>query len=174
MAQSHGTGRFEPGELAACGDGTVFEEGVLVFNPGHVRVGSNVYVGHRAMLKGDTRGELVLGDGVWVGQDCYINSAGGVHIGACTGIGPRTVILTSTHRETPFPAPIIDAEIEFAPVVIGAGCDIGVGAILLPGAKLADGVQVGAGSVVNADFSAGAVIAGTPARLLRYREGAGS
>ena len=54
---------------------TVLEEGVLIFNPGHVRTGEDVYIGHRTMLKGDTRGELVIEDGAWIGQDCYLDSA---------------------------------------------------------------------------------------------------
>jgi len=170
--RSHGTGRFSPDELAELGAGTVLEEDVLVFNPAHVRIGANVYVGHRAMLKGDTRGELVLEDGVWVGQDCYLQSAGGIRIGARTGIGPRVTILTSVHEETPWPAPIIDAPLRFAPVEVGPGCDIGINATLLPGARLGSGVQVGAGAVVVGEVPDGAIVAGVPARVLRYRAGA--
>ena len=168
-ARSHGTGRFHPSELGTLGEGVVFEEGVLVFNPAHVHIGNHVYVGHRAMLKGDTRGELRIGDGSWIGQDVYIQSAGGVTIGRRVGIGPRVSILTSVHAETPPPAPIIDAPLEFAPVEIGDGCDIGIGAVLLPGAKLGTCVQVGANAVVAGEHPPGAIIAGVPARMLRMR-----
>jgi acetyltransferase-like isoleucine patch superfamily enzyme len=170
--RSHGTGRFEPGELASCGGGTVIEEGVLVFNPAHVHLGADVYVGHRAMLKGDTRGELRIEDGAWIGQDCYLQSAGGIRIGARTGIGPRVTIITSTHEETAWPAAIIEAPLAFASVEVGAGCDVGVGAVLLPGTRLGDGVQVGAGAVVRGRVPDGAVVAGVPARVLRMRAGA--
>ncbi len=54
--ESHGTGRFEPSDLGALGTGCVIEEGVLVFNPRTVFLGDDVYIGHRTMLKGDTRG----------------------------------------------------------------------------------------------------------------------
>lgn len=145
------------------------EDGVLVFNPGHVELGANVYVGHRTMLKGDTRGTLAIEDGAWIGQDCYFQSAGGIRIGARTGVGPRVMVLSSTHEETPWPAPIIDAPLRFAPVEIGRGCDIGIGAILLPGTRLGSGVQVGAGAVVLGDVPDGAVIAGVPARVVRHR-----
>ena len=166
---SHGSGRFVCDDLAECGPGTVIEEGVLVFNPGHVRLGADVYVGHRAMLKGDTRGELVVEDGAWIGQDCYLHSAGGIRIGARTGVGPRVMILTSTHEETPWPAPIVDAPLRFAPVEVGPGCDVGIGAILLPGTRLGSGVQVGAGAVVTGAVPDGAIVAGVPARILRRR-----
>jgi virginiamycin A acetyltransferase len=54
-------------------------------------------------------------------------------------------------------------------VVIGDGSDVGLGAILLPGAQLGDGVLVGAGAVVKGDFPDYSVIAGVPARVLRMR-----
>jgi len=170
--RSHGSGRFAADDLASCGEGTVIEEGVLVFNAAHVHLGAGVYVGHRAMLKGDTRGELRIEDGAWIGQDCYLHSAGGIRIGARTGVGPRVMILTSTHEEAPWPAPIVDAPLRFAPVDVGAGCDIGIGAILLPGTRLGSGVQVGAGAVVRGDVPDGAVVAGVPARVIRLRPGA--
>ncbi|HMI91913.1 MAG TPA: hypothetical protein VK509_11145 [Polyangiales bacterium] len=47
---SHGSGEFEPSQLAACGEGCVFEAGVLIFHPENVRLGRNVYVGHHAIL----------------------------------------------------------------------------------------------------------------------------
>lgn len=170
--RTHGSGRFDPADLASCGEGTVIEDGVLVFNAPHVHLGADVYVGHRAMLKGDTRGELRIEDGAWIGQDCYFQSAGGIRVGARTGVGPRVMILTSTHEETPWPAPIVDAPLRFAAVEVGPGCDIGIGAILLPGTRLGSGVQVGAGAVVRGEVPDGAVVAGVPARLVRRRPGA--
>jgi acetyltransferase-like isoleucine patch superfamily enzyme len=168
-ARSHGTGRFAPEELGALGSGCVLEEGVLVFHAAHVFLGDEVYVGHRAMLKGDTRGELRVRSGAWIGQDCFLHSAGGIDIGERAGIGPRVMILTSTHEETPPPAAIIDAPLVLARVEVGAGCDIGVGAILLPGARIGEGAQVGAGAVVTGEVPPGMVAAGVPAKVLRRR-----
>jgi len=168
---SHGTGRFLPSDLGGLGTGCVIEEGVLVFNAAHVFLDDDVYVGHRTMLKGDTRAELRIRAGAWIGQDCYLHSAGGIRIGERAGIGPRVVMLTSTHEETPPPAAVIDAPLRFAPVEVGAGCDIGVAAILLPGARIGDGAQIGAGAVVSGEIPAGAVAAGVPAKVLRYRGG---
>jgi len=166
---SHGSGRFTPAELGALGARCVIEDGVLAFNPAYIFIGDDVYIGHRAMLKGDTRGELTIEAGAWIGQDCYFQSAGGIRIGARAGIGPRVMVLTSTHAETPPPAAVVDAPLEFAPVEVGAGCDVGMGAILLPGARIGDGAQVGAGAVVTGEVPAGAVAAGVPARVLRRR-----
>jgi acetyltransferase-like isoleucine patch superfamily enzyme len=167
--RSHGTGGFGPEELGTLGERVILEEGVLVFNPAYVHLHDDVYVGHRTMLKGDTRNELVVGRGSWIGQECFFHSAGGIRIGIDVGIAPRVSILTSRHAETPPGTPIIFGELEFDAVEIGDGCDIGIGAIILPGTRLATGVLVGAGAVVKGDFPDDVVIAGVPARLLRSR-----
>jgi acetyltransferase-like isoleucine patch superfamily enzyme len=166
---THGSGRFTLDEFGAVGERCVIEEGVMAFNPAHIFLGDDVYIGHRAMLKADTRGDLRIESGAWIGQDVYMHSAGGISIGARTGVGPRVIMLTSTHVETAPPQDIVDAPLTFAPVEIGRGCDIGVGAILLPGARLGNGVQIGAGAVVTIDVPDGAVAAGVPARVLRQR-----
>ena len=168
-AKTHGTGWFDPSELGALGAGCVIEEGVRIWQPQTVRLGDGVYLGHGASLKGDTRGELVIGDGTWIGQECLLNAAGSIRIGRQVGVGPRVMVITSTHGETAPPAPIIDAPLEFAAVEIGDGCDVGIGAILLPGATLGRGVQVGAGAVVTGAVPDFAVVAGVPARVLRFR-----
>lgn len=166
---SIGSGRFTSGDLGSLGEGAVIEEGVLIFNPAHVHIARNVYIGHRTMLCGDTRRELHLEEGAWIGPDCYMHSAGGIRIGSRAGVGPRVIMLTSTHTETSPPTPIIDAPLEFAPIEVGEGCDIGVGAILLPGASVGAGAQVGAGSVVTGEIPTRAIAAGAPARVLRRR-----
>jgi acetyltransferase-like isoleucine patch superfamily enzyme len=121
------------------------------------------------MLKGDSRGEPVVEHGTWIGQDCFLHSAGGIRIGRRVGVGPRVMMLTSTHTETPPPAAIIDAPIEFAPIDVGEGADLGVGAILLPGARIGAGAQIGAGSVVRGEIADGVVASGVPARVNRRR-----
>ena len=141
----------------------------MIFNPEHVHIGNGVYVGHRTMLKGDTRGELVIEDGAWIGQDCFFHSAGGIRIGRQAGIGPRVIMLTSTHAETAPPAPIIEAPIEFGPIDVGEGSDVGVATILLPGARVGAGAQIGAGAVVTGSIPDGMIATGTPARPRRRR-----
>ena len=167
--RSHGTGRFERSELGACGEATVIEEGVLVFHPEHVFLGANVYVGHQAMLKAYFRNELRVGDGTWIGQQCFFHAAGGIEIGRNVGIGPGVELLTSTHAEAGRAVPILHAPIEAAPIVVEDDADLGVGAIVLPGARIGRGAQVGAGAVVTRDVPAYAVVAGNPARVLRHR-----
>jgi len=59
------------------------------------------------------------------------------------------------------------------PVAIGHDVWIGHGAIILPGRSVGDGAVVAAGAIVTKDVPPYAIVAGTPARILRPRfEGA--
>ena len=167
--RSHGTGRFTPADLALLGEGVVLEEGVLIFHPETVSLHERVYVGHQTILKGYYKNKMVIGAGTWIGQRCFFHSAGGIEIEEDVGIGPGVQILTSKHQDPGPDRPIMDGALDFAPVRVGRGSDIGVGAILLPGVSLGRGVQVGAGAVVTRDAPDFAVIAGNPARILRMR-----
>ncbi len=170
MPRSHGSGAVERHQLAACPDSVVLEPGVLIFHPENVYLGADVYVGHYAILKGYYQNTLRVGRGTWIGQGAFLHAAGGIEIGEVVGIGPKVSILTSVHEETDdLDQPIMRAPLRFAPVRLGDGCDIGVGAILLPGVTVGRGAQVGAGAVVTRDVPDGAIVAGNPARVLRMR-----
>ena len=73
---SHGSGAFDPKDLARLGTGVCFEPGVLVFHPENVEIGDEVYVGHQAILKGYWKNRLVVGDRSWIGQQCFLHAAG--------------------------------------------------------------------------------------------------
>ena len=72
-------------------------------------------------------------------------------------------------KEEGIEKPILHSRIEFAPVTIEDDCNLGVGAIILPGVTIAQGTLVGAGAVVNKDLPPYAVAAGVPARVIRTR-----
>ena len=166
---SHGTGRFAPEELGSLGQGVVLEEGVLVFRPEFVHLADNVYVGHRAQLKAYPEGGLFVGRDTWIGPNCFFSAAARITIGEGVGIGPSVHILTSTHEDPGRERPIMDGPLRRAPVTIGDGADLGVGAIVLPGVTIGKGVQLGAGAVVNEDIPDYAVAAGVPARVVGSR-----
>ena len=167
--RSHGDGRFEPGQFRAIGADCVFEPGVLVFHPETISLGTNVYVGHNAILKGYFRNEMRIGDETWIGQQCFFHSAGGLSIGARVGIAPAVKIITSVHAEAGRGVPVLFAPVEFGAVTIEDDADIGVGATILPGAVVGRGAIIGAGAVVNRSIPAYAIAAGVPARVLRMR-----
>lgn len=167
--QSHGTGRFSRADFKFLGENVIFEEGVLIFHPENITIGNNVYIGHNTVLKGYYRNEMVIGDHTWLGQGCFLHSAGGIRIGNAVGIGPMVKILTSYHKEIELDIPIMFNELECREVVLKDGCDIGVGAIILPGITVGEGSIIGAGSVVTKDIPPYHVVSGVPAKIMRKR-----
>ena len=54
-------------------------------------------------------------------------------------------------------------------IVIGNDVWIGHGALILSGVRIGDGAVIGAGSVVNKNVEDYAIVAGNPAKFIRYR-----
>jgi acetyltransferase-like isoleucine patch superfamily enzyme len=168
MYNTHGTGKAVR-TLINKGENVTIEQGVLFFHPENIIIGSNVYIGHRTILKGYYKNSMTIGSGTWIGQNCFFHSAGGLHIGNNVGIGPGVQILTSQHETGNKNKAIIRAPLQFKPVSIGSDSDIGMGAMILPGVTIGKGAMIGAGSVVTRDVPDYAVVAGSPAKLIRYR-----
>ena len=87
------------------------------------------------------------------------------------GWGPGAKVLGSSHTGLPIDRPIIETDLEIRPVRVEAWADIGTGAVILPGVTVGKGSIVGAGAVVTRDVPPFAIVAGVPARFLRWREG---
>jgi UDP-2-acetamido-3-amino-2,3-dideoxy-glucuronate N-acetyltransferase len=68
----------------------------------------------------------------------------------------------------------VDADWGLMPTRVCRGASIGSGALILGGITLGERALIGAGAVVTRDVAAGAVVAGVPARLLRWRDGPGA
>lgn len=101
-------------------------------------------------------------------------------IGAFSQIahGVRIITASANHQTdglSTFPFPVFDAEtrVGYQPdtrdTVIGHDVWLGYGALVLPGARIGNGVIVGAGAVVRGTVPDYAVIAGNPAQVVRMR-----
>lgn len=143
---------------------------------GRIRLGDRVVC--RGILRRETfgDGQLLIGDDVYIGDDCIVSCAERVEIGAGTLLGHGVQIFDNNSHPVDPGARAADwasirgdggrAQIEAAPVTIGAGAWIGFGAFVLKGVAIGDGAVVGAGSVVTRDVPAGATVVGSPARSL--------
>jgi acetyltransferase-like isoleucine patch superfamily enzyme len=130
-------------------------------------------VGEQVVIQGRVNGTCTIGDHVWIGPQAYFDARDLV-IEECVGWGPGAKVLGSTHTGVPANVPIMQTDLEIRPVRIGAWADIGVNAVILPGLSIGKGAVVGAGAVVTRDVPSFAVVAGVPAKIIRYREGAPS
>lgn len=75
-----------------------------------------------------------------------------------------------THIGLPIEVPIIQTDLEIKPVKIETGANIGMNATILPGITVGKTSIVGAVAVVTKDVPPFAIVAGVPARFLRWRE----
>jgi acetyltransferase-like isoleucine patch superfamily enzyme len=111
-------------------------------------IGDRCVIGARTSFT--AHASITIGDDVWCGQDVFVSDAGHGYQELGTPIGRQFG--------------------EQVPVVIGDGCWIGHGAIVLPGTTLGRNVVVAAGSVVRGAVEDHAVVAGVPARVVRRHE----
>jgi acetyltransferase-like isoleucine patch superfamily enzyme len=152
-----------------CGNGLHIGSGVGFTHLETFEVGNGVFIGSQAYIQGRVGGKCVIGDHVWIGPQSYFDARDLV-IEDYVGWGPGAKVLGSTHTGIPVGVPIVQTDLEIRPVKIEAWADIGTNAVVLPGMTIGKGSIVGAGAVVTRDVPPFAVVAGVPARHLRWRE----
>lgn len=109
---------------------------------------------------------LIVGKDVFFGGNVFLHGDSTIYIGDYSMIAYGAVIHTSTHDYNKHP---MRQRID-APVYIGKHTWIGAGAIILPGVKIGDFAVVGAGSVVTKHVPQGAIVAGNPATIIKFRD----
>lgn len=110
-------------------------------------------------------GPLSVGRGTFVNIGCLFDTSASITIGTNCAIGPRVMIITSTHATGPTDRRAGD--LVAASVDIGDGVWIGAGAVVLPGVRVGNGVVIGAGAYVTKDCQPDTLYMGVPATAVR-------
>jgi acetyltransferase-like isoleucine patch superfamily enzyme len=152
------------------GHGIRIGRGALAKHPETFEIGDGVVIGEQAFIQGRFDGRCVIGAHTWIGPQSYFDARDLV-IEDSVGWGPGAKVLGSQHTGQPVDVAIMQTDLRIKPVRVCAWSDIGVSAILLPGVTVGKGAIVGAGAVVTSDVPAFAVVAGVPARFLKWRDG---
>lgn len=139
-------------------------------HPETFEIGDHVFIGAQAYIQGRFDGVTRIGNHVWIGPQAYFDARHLV-IEDHVGWGPGAKVLGSTHTGVPIDKPIIETDLEILPVHVEAWADVGTGAVVLPGVTIGKGSIVGAGAVVTRDVPPFAIVAGVPAKFLRWRDG---
>ncbi len=152
------------------GNGVVVGRGALAKHLETVEIGDGVFIGEQVFIQGRLDGRCVIGNHAWLGPQSYFDARDLV-IEEYVGWGPGAKVLGSMHTGEPASVPVIQTDLVIRPVRICAWADIGVNAVVLPGVTVGKGAIVGAGSVVVEDVAPFSIVAGVPARFLRWRPG---
>lgn len=121
--------------------------------------------------------QMIIGKGVSIQDGCIL--LGYVHIGSYCLLAPRVFASSGMHAfkgigKLP-PWVMIRLQDKLQPteeesILVDSDCWIGINSVLLPGCQLAQGMIVGAGSIVKGSYrSPYCVIAGAPARCIGKR-----
>lgn len=132
------------------GRGSTIHMMLRIYDPRHISIGQDTFVGERASLDG--RKQL-------------INSKGGLIIGDHVDIASEVMIWTSDHDLLDPDWSAIEEK-----VVIEDYVFIGPRAIILPGVTIGKGAVIAAGAVVTKDVEPGAIVAGVPAKKISERK----
>lgn len=96
--------------------------------------------------------------------------ANGVTIGDYVMMGPDCIIYTNNHCSERLDIPMMyQGKTKTKSVQIGNDVWIGSRVTIMPGVNIGNGVIIGASSVVTKDVPDYAVVAGVPAKIVKYR-----
>jgi acetyltransferase-like isoleucine patch superfamily enzyme len=109
-----------------------------------------------------------------VGRRCKISShtfiCEGVTVEDCVFIGHGVTFINDSYPRATTPSGALQTEDDWnvQPTIVRKSASIGSGATILSNVVIGENAIVGAGSVVTRDVPANAIVAGNPAKLLRY------
>ncbi len=143
---------------------------------GRIGLGDEVILlDHVRLVTGDTRtnkGAFIrMGSRIIVNVGCYLSGEGGLQIEDEVLIGPGAKLLSAGHEYDNKPVSIYRHGLTYGTITVEKGAWIGAGAIILEGVTVGKGAVVGAASVVTKDVPAFSVVAGNPARVIKWRRG---
>ncbi|WP_371136974.1 acyltransferase [Candidatus Arthromitus sp. SFB-rat-Yit] len=107
---------------------------------------------------------ISVGKNVFINSCCCFQDQGGIYIGDGALIGHNVILATLNHDLNPNKRDILHTN----SIEIGKNVWIGSRATILSGVKINDGAVVADGSIVNEDVPSNSVVAGVPARVIKY------
>lgn len=157
--------------VGAAGAGIHMDAGVHL-----MRYKANMSFGERVFFKEGARvcaaqpdAMVRIGSNTTIGYHTYIFASSGISIGNDCLIAPFCYLVDADHG-IEAGSNINTQNMSARPIVIGDDVWLGARVTVLSGVHIGNGAVAGAGSVINADVPAGAIVAGSPARIVGYRK----
>jgi acetyltransferase-like isoleucine patch superfamily enzyme len=123
------------------------------------RINEQVYIGGMKTPES----ALIMGKRTIIMQASYINPTKPIVIGDDSGIGGHCLLFTHGSWNSALEG----YPVKFAPITIGKKVWLPWRVFVMPGVTIGDGVVVGADSLLNKDIPAHALVAGSPAKIIK-------
>lgn len=104
-----------------------------------------------------------------INENVFFNGFGGIRIGNYCLIGRGTSFFSGGHDFSSLDIPTISQGLLAKPIVVEDNVYFGLNCIILGGVTIGQNAVIGAGSVVVDDVPPNAIVAGSPAKILRFR-----
>jgi len=186
--------RLYPKLLKRCGRGSVFGLNTILRHPHKIEIGDNVVIDDNCLLDakgtdnagikiGDNafvgrnsilsckNGDIILGDRVNIGFNCEVFSGSRVEVGAGTLLAAYTYLIGGDHVAD-LDADIVHSGSTSRGIAVGENAWFGAGAKVLDGVKIGAQSIIGTGAVVTKDIPEYSVALGVPAKVIRDRRAA--
>ncbi|MCI5968212.1 acyltransferase [Helicobacter sp.] len=153
------------------GENVLIDTRTTIDNPERISLGSNVKIGSYAILSGDVE----IGSFVHIASFCGLYGGAGIFIDSFVSISNRVCLITESddYSGESMSAPFVPDKYRFnirrGKIDVKKHCIIGSGSLLLPAIKLAEGVAVGAMSMISGETDPWGIYVGIPARKIKDR-----
>lgn len=132
----------------------------------YITIGDYASIGRLSTITAKN-GKIVLGNAVNIGSYVRVATQSVVEIGDSTLIAGYAYIGAGNHQRSDNHEAMISGQMEIkGGVKIGKNCWIGSQAMIMDGVTIGDGAIIGAQSLVKENVPAGAIVVGTPARII--------
>lgn len=150
--------------IGSVGKGFVVYKGFSYRHPKRIHIGNSVFIDKRVTFSTDNgSSNIFVGDDVSISPDCFIDFTGGISIKRGAHIAFGVYITTHTHGYNHNNPPIGKS------LEIGEHAFIGArSSVLYNCNRIGKHAVIGVSSVVTKDVPDYAVVAGNPARIIRY------
>ena len=138
---------------------------------GRLNLGKNVRIFPGARIEVEPGAELVIGENTSIGQRAHLFASKNIVIGSGCLLAENVFISDVDHTWSMPGLPIHQQPNKQSDTEIGKNCFLGYGCVILAGTKLGEGLIVGASSVVRGEYDCGSIVAGSPAKIIKLRDG---
>ena len=160
--------------FASVGENVQISDRASFYNTAKISLGNNVRIDDFCVLSAGIGG-ILIGDHVHIAVYASLIGAGKITLSDFCNISSRVSIYSSNddYSGTTMTNPTMPSQytgVTHANVFIGKHVIVGSGSVILPGITLAEGVAVGALSLVTKSCEAFGIYAGNPAKRLKERK----